>query len=227
MNDSPISPNSHLSSDLASAQANAWILRHYDELVSRACACFSRLTDDRREEAVAEVLAKVLAWAISAARRGRLHRLTVYWAVVYAARHVRCGRRFVPTVSACVMSESGRAKRGVRVVSLDDTVCSDRRRSAPLRECLADRDAENPFDIVRRIHDYPDILDSEKVSEKANDVLLFLARTHGDGKQSDLAAELGLSAGRITQLKGQLRNALARHGYVGPLGPRPGGRMAA
>ena len=70
----------------ASGSANAWLVRHHNELVSRANAQFARLDPERREEMVAEVIARAFEWAVSAARRGRLDCVTPYWTVVFADR---------------------------------------------------------------------------------------------------------------------------------------------
>ena len=61
----------------------------------------------------------------------------------------------------------------------------------------------------------------EGVSPKARRTLKFLSENQGGSRQLDLAAELKVSLGRITQLKGELAAALAKYDYVGPLGPRP------
>ena len=84
---------------------------------------------------------------------------------------------------------------------MDDEVTTRRGRKLVLRECLADRDAENPYEVVRRENDSPDIFDMESVNPKAVATFQYLADTKSEGKQCDLADELGVSEGRITQLK--------------------------
>lgn len=200
--------------------ANAWLLRHNAELASRATAVFSHLEPERRSEAVAEVIAKAVAWVNSAARRGRLHRLTPYWLVVYASRQYRQGRRFAGDNCRCVMSEAARIKHGVRVESLDDDHDTEGSRPRRLRESLKDRDAENPFEVARRAIDYPAIFALESVSDKAIATFEFLIQTKSEGRFVDLAMELRVTGGRITQLKAELAEALARHGYLPPLRPR-------
>ena len=201
-----------------SQQANSWIQQHHAELRSRARACFAYCEPGHREEAVAEILAASSAAAHSAARRGKLDRITPFWCVVFASRQFRTGRRFAGTSSVCVMSEATRLRRGVRVVSLDQDIDPIVDQDVKLREALAADDAEDPFDVVRREHDYPDILEAEGVSSKAWATFRFLVESRGAGKQADLAAELRVSPGRITQLKGELAEALERHDYVGPFG---------
>ena len=179
-----------------------------EELISRAKAYFSYLPMERREEAIAETVARAVAWTISAARRGTLYRVTAYWLVIYSAQQLRAGRWFAGTSSKCVMSEAARIKRGIRIGSLDEVICVDDGRPLTLHECLAGDDGENPFDIVRREQDYADIFEKESVSTKAAATFQFLADTNGEGRQCDLAKELGVSEGRITQLKDEVGVAL-------------------
>ena len=205
-----------------SQEANAWLLTHRHEIESRARANFSRLDRERRDEAVAEVMAVTLAAALGAARRGRLCKLTPFWCVIFASRQWRQGRRFAGYSSTCAMSEASRIKHGFKVVSLEAIdEEADHEAYISLDESLADRNAEDPFDIVRRREDYPAIMDLEGVSPKARRTFMFLAENQGGSRQLDLAAELKVSPGRITQLKGELAAALAKYDYVGPLGPRP------
>lgn len=207
--------------------ANAWLLRHHHEIASRANAVFAHLDPDRREEATAEVTANAVAWAHSAARRGRLHRVTPYWFVVYASRQYRQGRRFTGSNCRCAMSEAAKIKHGIRVASLDDESDTGDFHPRRLRESLADRDAENPFDVARRAIDFAAIFALESVSAKAIATFEFLASTKSEGKQCDLAVELRVTGGRITQLKAELAEALARHDYVGPLGRRSSTKVAS
>ena len=93
-----------------------------------------------------------------------------------------------------------------------------------LRESFADRDAESPFEIVRREYDYPAIFEMESVSPKAIATFEYLADTKSEGKQCELALELGVSPGRVTQLKGEVGVALSRRGYGRPPGRRRSAR---
>lgn len=205
--------------ETASNAANAWILKNYKELVSRATANLAWLKADPREEAVAEVVAMSLLWAHSAARRGSLHRMTVYWAVVYASRQYLQGRRVAGSRRGCVMAELTKNRHRFRIASLDEQVGHGDSRSHG--ESLADRDAEDPFDVVRRRHDYPAIFTMESVSAKGIATFRYLLATKGEGSKKELAAVLGITGARVTQLRHQLAHALARHDYQGPLGCRP------
>lgn len=206
------------------SEANAWIITHLPELQSRAKANLSLLSREQQEEAVAEVIAMSVAWTRSAARRGRLDKVTAFWLVTFASRQWRQGRRFAGCTSSCVLSKGAKIKHGLKVTSLDST--DEGSVTAPrsqLTESLEDRDTENPFDIVRRRSDYPWIMDREEVSSKAQRVFGYFTETMGAGKQTELAAELKVTPGRVTQLKRQLADALAKHDYHGPLVRRPRG----
>ena len=203
----------------ASNAANAWILKNHRELVSRAAANLSWLNADHREEAVAEVVAMTLLWAHSAARRGALHRMTVYWAVVYASRQYLQGRRVAGSTRGCVMAELTKNRHRFGIASLDEKIGNGDSRSHG--ESLADRDAEDPFDVVRRRHDYPAIFTMESVSAKVIATFHYLIETKGEGPKKELAVELGVTGARVTQMRHELANALARHDYQGPLGFRP------
>jgi len=206
----------------ASQKANAWIEDNLDKLFNYASYRFRFMRPEQKEECVAEMLALTLAAAVSAARRGKLHRLSPHWAVMYAAKRISCGRYIAGSSSRCVMSRATQRKHDFQVVSLNgDWVEDHHRQPAPYIEALVDGDAEDPFDVVRRRHDYPAIFEAEQVSDKARATFDFLAETKSEGRQLDLADELKVSAGRISQLKDELAEAIGRHGYHGPLGPRP------
>jgi len=206
----------------ASQKANDWIEGNLDKLFKYASYRFRFMRPDQKEECIAEMLALTLAAAVSAARRGKLHRLSPHWAVMYAAKRISCDRYLAGSSSRCVMSRATQRKHDFRVVSLDRD-WAEENHGRPLRysEALADRDAEDPFDVVRRSQDYPAIFEAEQVSDKAKATFQFLAETKSEGRQLDLADQLSVSPPRITQLKGELAKALATHDYQGPLGPRP------
>ena len=205
----------------AARQANQWLEQNHAELLSRACANTYGRDAERRDEVVAEILAMSVGAVHSAARRNVLDHVTPFWAVKFATRQISEGRRFAGTNSKCVMSEAAKVRRGIRLVSLDQEAHHSNGSSPAMANELPGKDNTDPFDCVRRANDYVDIFKTESVSAKAKKVFQFLVETNGTGKQIDLAAELMVSPGRITQLKQQLADALARHDYTGPLGPRP------
>jgi hypothetical protein len=55
-----------------------WFLNNLDEIRSRAGACLCRLRPERREDAVAEVVAVVFCATVRAARRGVLGNVTAF-----------------------------------------------------------------------------------------------------------------------------------------------------
>ena len=122
------------------------------------------------------MLASVLVAAHGATRKGRLNKVDAL-----QVRHLwhaplprwPPGRR----VQGVVRDVRRRAVRyGFRCVSLDQEFEEDADRPLHLRECLADHDAENPYDVARRTHD-PSIFDAEAVSVKAKATFRFLAET--------------------------------------------------
>jgi hypothetical protein len=217
--------------DAFAPQADQWVLDHHDELVRRTRYHLRHLDAERRAEAAAEVVALALRWSRSAARRGRLGRLTPFNVALFACRQLRRGRRFAGMSLKDVMSEAAQKRHVFRVVSIDQTVgaTDDAGSSWPLMlgDALAGREGEDPFDAVRREHDYRAVLEMEAVGAKATRTLGYLAETNAQGKLCGLAAELGVTGGRVTQLKRELADAQGRHGYAGPLGPRPGGADTA
>jgi len=207
-----------------SLEANRWIDGHYQQLTRLANTYFSYLSLDRREEAVAEVLAMTFYRAHQASQCGRLELLTPSTCVYYAANHVREGRQFAGAKSVCVLGEMTRVKGRTHVQSLNISVLRDTDSDDSLRlsDVLADRTAQNPYHIIRQNHDYPMIFNREHVSGNARYLFRYLARTKGEGMLIDCAEEMGLSKSRMTQLRIELSSALGKYGYRGPLGTRPG-----
>lgn len=211
-------------SDQTTAAANQWLLEHYDELASRARAIAPRKDPLAREEAVAEMIALIVLAVHRAAKRDRLDQITPFWLATFASRHIAQGRLAAGYSSRCAMADATRVKRGVNVMSLDANFDFDDPDARRLSHVLADRRANDPVDVVRRDYDYDWIFDQEQISEKGRRTFEFLAQSQGAGRQMELAAALMVSPGRVTQIKRELAGALSRHGYSGPLGPRPGSR---
>lgn len=193
--------------------AREWFMANYDELCSRTAACFARTRAADREESMAEAMALAYAAVTRTAQRGNLSRLTVYWLVVFSVRQVRCGRQCAGTSSRCVLSPHTQRRGRVRVTSLE--ALDPRTSKQRYRDALSNGDAEDPSEIVRRRMDYPLIL--AEVSASARATFDFLAVSHGAGRQSDLADELGVTPGRVTQLKREIGAALTARGYAKPL----------
>ena len=192
-------------------------------IAARAHRRFAYLPAADREDAVAEAIAAGYCMACSLVRRGRGDQVHTVGFTANAVRAAAGGRRVGSSQAVCdMLSPLGRRRHGRCVVSLDADGEGDEDGSRWRHEALADGDAEEPGEVVRRHHDYPLMLHG--VSDKALATFRFLAETHGAGRQADLAGELMVSPARITQLKRELADAMAAHGYAGPLVRRSASR---
>ena len=209
-----------LNSKPQSSVVHAWFDSNLAELTHRCNFEFRRLPFVDREEAVAETIAAIFQHAARAAVRGKLRRLTPYTLVLFFGRLCRAGRRMAGFTSTDVFSETPARRRHHAIIPLHEmariqTDCGEK--VVKLSDVLADPREDSPMENARRNIDYPEILRREHVGVQGRRVFEFLATTHGDGRQKDLASELGISAGRVTQIKGQLAACLARHEYGPPV----------
>ena len=154
--------------------------------------------------------------AHSAAQRGKLHRLSPSTCIFYSAKQIKGGRKAAGYSATDALSEARRLKHGVCVTSLDSGIDVGGDKQVSLHEALADRDAEQPVEVVRREHDLGLALSSGKVSTKARQVFVALAESAGKLKQKELAMALGITPARVTQLKRELGGVLASFGYTSP-----------
>ena len=83
-----------------------------------------------------------------------------------------------------------------------------------LAEVLADRRSVQPIERCRIDLDYAEILKRQRASTKVRRVFKFLADTHGQGAQKELARTMHVSPPRIVQLKHKLAACLAAGGYA-------------
>ncbi|MEI8194726.1 MAG: hypothetical protein WCI73_02335 [Phycisphaerae bacterium] len=207
-----------------SLPAHLWFQQHLPELTSRCHAVFCRLPEVEREEAIADVLAAIYQVIVRTYRRGRLDCLTPFWLVNFGARQYRSGRRFAGYSSSDVLSERARILGRVHVVSLDQARRPGTHR--PHQPELEDLTIETvltgmsredqPFDNVRRQHDYPWIIHAEELGSKARQIFRACAEDWTTGVGERLTRELYVTPGRISQIKAQVGAALERHGYVSP-----------
>ena len=207
---------SALSSLAGSTPAHRWFAQNLPEIQSRARACLARLHPAQREEALAEVMGAVFTTSVHAHRRGTLAKITPFHAVNFAAKHYRAGRRLAGTSSTDVMSEATQIQGRCQVVSLSSIAehNAETGRPLPYSEVLADRRQDNnPLEKVRQNMDYPLILRQERMSRQARKVFRLLAEVRGRGANTVIAHELKVSPGRVSQIKDQLAEALARHDY--------------
>ena len=210
---------SAIPSVVSRSPAHVWFAQNMPEIQSRARACLSHMRPEQREEATAEILGAVFKTSVNAAKRGMLGNITPFHAVVFALKQYRAGRRLAGTSSTDVLAESTQIKGRVKVVSLESIAEHDKEtgRPLPLSEVLADRRQDNnPYEHARQDLDYPAILRTERVSRKARKVFRLLCEVRGQGAGLVIAHELRVSEGRVTQLKDQLADALARHDYGPP-----------
>ena len=208
------------SSDAAD-RANAWLAAHHDELRSRARVQFAGFDPDLREDCTCELLAIIAASVHSAAQRGTLDKLSPSTCCHYAVKQVKGGRKAAGYTSTDALAEATWLKHGIHITSLETDFDLGSDKPVSLHEALADRDAEPPVEVVRRQHDLGLALSSNSVSRKARQVFVALAESAGKIKQKELAFDLGVTAGRLTQIKGELASTLSAFGYASPLGQRP------
>ena len=198
----------------------AWFDQHLVELTRRCHTYFRFLPCVEREEAVAETVAATVQYVIRAAARGKLPRLSLGALVWFFGRSCRKGRRMAGFKSTDAMSEAARRRHHHQVLSLNQPgrIHTDRgEKVARLSEVLADQREDSPLENVRRSLDYPAILDREGVGRKGRQVFAYLCETHGEGSHRELAGELGITPGRVTQIKRELAMCLTRHGYEPPI----------
>lgn len=213
-----------------SSPAHVWFVSHLPEINSRARAYFSDLKPEVREEAVQDCLAVIWKQSLTAARRGVLDTHTPFHAVVFAGRGWRSGRRFGSGFSKTdVMAEGARAAGRVNVACFSDHVLRDDSGGVDtdlsLSEVLPDRRGQdNPAENVRRDLDYPHILKSEGLNAKAKKTFYLLAESNGSAGPNKLGKVLGVSPGRVCQLKGMLADALGRHEYRPCVGSKRRGK---
>lgn len=196
--------------------AHVWFLAHLPEIQSRCRAAVARLRAERREEAAAEVTAAVFKAAVHAARKGMLDRVTPYYAVLFAVRQLRQGRRVAGYSSTDVTSEAAQIKGRAAVSPLPTGgVARTSASSGSLSDELADRRRHaDPYEQARQNLDYPQILERERVSTKGRKLFEMLSAVRGRGQGKQIAQALNVSEARVCQLKRQLADALAKHDYA-------------
>jgi hypothetical protein len=209
-----------------SSPAHAWFEQHLPELTNRAAVFVRRFPRGQRDDAVAENLALVWKFVLSAAAHGNLARLTTFTVITFAGRSYAAGRRLVGANTTDVYTAGVCHPAAPKIQSLDQPRWVHTPEGAarlPLSEVLAHRRAPNPLEAVRQDLDYAGILRGHKASRKSRQVFALLAKTHGMAKGVEIARVLHVSPPRVVQLKYQLAQCLAAEGY-GPPPTRPDGR---
>lgn len=152
---------------------------------------FRYLRPEEKQEKVAETVA--LAWREyrKLCERGKHPEDFVTTLAEYASRAVRNGRRLAgKTRSGDVMAEKAQKKHGFDVGPLPDLP-----EESDAIDALKDNTQTPPPDQAAFRIDYTDWI--SRFPEKKRKVIEHLAL---GGKRSDAAKELGLSAGRLTQI---------------------------
>ena len=200
-------------------EAEVKFLAMHDEIRSRAWTAFRYANASDREEAQAETVAWAWSWCLSAAKRGRLNRLTPFSIVSYAALLIRSGRQFAGDAKRDVLSPQAKAAGQVRVRSLQDLpaiMADETRRRGTIAKGLTDSRRAGPPEVARVNHDYALLGKDAELSQRAVEVFMHLVADNGKGHVRRIAEQLAVSSPRICQLKARLREGLTRLGY----GPR-------
>ena len=200
----------------------------YDELCSRAWAANWDLSPCDREDAVQEACCHAWSWLLSAARKGRIDKLTAYSLARYARLQFRSGRRFGTSANIRdVLSLEARARGKVNVVSLGDVErwkCDGSVRGRAVSEALVDSRVPRPDTQCRVDHDYMAALAAPSLPSRTEELFAHLLADHGPGCGKRIAEAMAISAPRVTQIKAALGEALIALEY----GPRRGpDRVAA
>jgi len=140
----------------------------------------------------------------------------------YARLLFKSGRRFATAANVNdAMDEQARARGRVRLERLDDLETQrvdNSIRGRLVSSALTDSRHPSPDQQARTELDFGLIRKDPSLSERAGQVFDRLLLDHEDGCNKRIAAELGVSQPRVTQIKREeLAPALARIGYA--LGP--------
>jgi hypothetical protein len=153
----------------------------------------------RREDALQELRALAWKWYVAAVARGKDPARFVTTLATYAARHVRSGRKLCgQEPSRDVLSPVAGRKHAFVVTKLPDWEASS---ANPLVDALTDNTRSPVPEQVMFRCDFPGWLNalSDRDRRVAEDLML------GEGTL-DVARRHGLSPGRVSQLRRELRH---------------------
>jgi len=195
--------------------------RFLPEIEQRSRRHYSQLDPEAREEAVQDCLAQAWITFRSARKNGKTSDVATQGCATpatlafYTNRLYDSGRRFVGTHRNDVLAAACRAKKR----SLADVADED----GEVVEVLADHRVENrPLEKLRVKHDYPYILRHSGLSRQALTVLVKVLEDNTVGSSTRIARELGISPGRVTQIKQEIATAFAEYNYYPAGWPRNG-----
>jgi hypothetical protein len=175
------------------------------KVLSHGRVYFRHLRAERREEAVAEMVALAWKWHLRLAERGKDSTRFPTVLATFAARAVRSGRKLAGMDRAKdVLSPQARQRHGFAVAKLPDYSTLD---GSPLHEALHDN-TQSPVDeqVCFRI-DFPAWRASRTERDRrVLDDLMLGERT------LEVAGKYGLSPGRVSQLRREF--LLDWHRYV-------------
>jgi hypothetical protein len=211
-------PVSRTPGPLAAGHLHAGFLAIVPRIEAHGKVYFRHLKcPDRREDAVAEMVALSWLWFLRLAAKGKDATHFASALATFAARAVRAGRRLAGKDPAGdVLSPAAQSRCGFTVCSLPahSTLSGN-----PLQEALIDN-AKSPIpeQVAFRL-DWPCWLATRTDRDRRIVADLLLGERTGD-----VATRHGLTAGRISQLRTQFHHDwLAFLGEEGPLGqPRVG-----
>ena len=190
-----------MSTALLSSQTPAWhtpLLEYLPLIRAVAAKAFQGLSAAAREEAIQEVVADTTVGLAGLAAKGRAHFWMIPALARYAVRRQNAGRRVgTPTNKLDLLSPVPRAK--AKVTSLEARTGTD---GANWRQVVADSRNTDPAEAACFRIDFSRWL--EELPARHRQVALALA----DGERpGELAHRLGVSCGRISQLRAELRDA--------------------
>lgn len=173
------------------------------------------LPPEERCECIAESCAWGWLWCLRAFEKGTLSEVNPRMITLYAARLYRSGRRFAGASNGDVLSRHS-GSTVVRIGTGKEDADGNPRSIGAL---LTDSRHPRPLDTVRRSIDYAVAMKKPAVSRRGRACFKRLLRDHSRGHVGRIAASMGVSSPRVSQMKGEIGRALAEIGY-GP-NPRP------
>jgi hypothetical protein len=198
----PVAVESHYLQMLPQLQKFAYVRHRY-------------LSPEERQEAIAETCAWGWQWCLRAFEKGTLNELNVRMISLYASGLYRAGRRF----AGASTSDAFAPHSGCSVLRIGTGKEDSEGNPRSVGAILTDSRHPRPMETVRRNIDYAIAMHKPVVSRKGRACFRHLLKDHSRGHGRRIAKTMHLSNARISQLKGQIGEALVEIGY-GP-GPRP------
>lgn len=202
------------------AQRQALFLSVYLPTISdRLAFRFRSLLSEEKAEAVQDATATAWLRFTRAAEAGiawdgvageRVGCATPSGIATFIASHHAMGRRFLGTHVADPLAPACQGQGRAQVRYLNDRT-SDMDTDEAVSAALLARSHTNPINQVRIRLDWAAI--AARCSQKARQVLALLIN---GWKTGDIARHLGMSPGRVTQLKGDIAVAATALGYGAP-----------